>query len=262
MEQRQQWSRQRAFATVSGNALKCSLFGAAALAFTQGVFAAPEMPLHMPPPRLISVSGDADVSATPDRARIQIGVTQVSPEVATAEAAVNKVVKAYVAEAKKLGARDEDIATAGISIQPEYVWDEKARVNKLTGYRVSRDIETRVGNLDKLGDYLLAATRAGVNQVQPPVLESSKADELQNQALVKAAKNAQAKARLLADTLGVKLGSVHGIVEEGSAPAPQPMMKAMAMRAEAADSGNSEMGLQTGEIRFHAAVNAQFEVAP
>ncbi|WP_428311081.1 SIMPL domain-containing protein [Hydrocarboniphaga sp.] len=244
--------------------IKRSLFGAAlALAFTQGAFAAQEMPPHPLPPRLISVSGDADVSAVPDRARIQIGVTQVSPEVATAEAAVNKVVKAYVAEAKKLGARDEDIATAGISIQPEYVWDEKARNNKLTGYRVSRDIETRVGNLDKLGDYLLAATRAGVNQVQPPVLESSKADDLQNQALVQAAKNAQAKARLLADTLGVKLGSVHGITEEGSAPAPQPMMKAMAMRgAEASDSGNADMGLQTGEIRFHAAVNAQFEVAP
>jgi uncharacterized protein YggE len=229
----------------------------------QSAFAAQEMPPpHMPPPRLISVSGEADVSVVPDRARIQIGVTQLSPDVASAEAIVNKTVKAYVAAAKKLGARDEDVSTAGISIAPEYVWDEKARANKLTGYRVSRDIETRVTNLEKLGDYLQAATAAGVNQVQPPTLESSKADDLQNQALVQAAKNAQAKAKLLADTLGVKLGSVHALSEEGSAPAPQPMMKVMAMRAAASDSGNEDMGLQTGEIRYHASVSAQFEVAP
>lgn len=214
-----------------------------------------------PPPRVINVSGEADVSVVPDRARLQLGVTQLNADVATAEAAVNRVVKAYVAEARKLGSSDEEIGTAGISIQPEYVWDEKTRINRLTGYRVSRDIEVRISKLDKLGDYLLAATRAGVNQVQPPQLESSKAKELQDKALVQAAKNAQAKAKLLAETVGVKLGAVRTLSENGSSP-PQPMMKVMAMRSEAADSGNAEMGLQTGEIRYHASVNAEFDVTP
>ena len=239
-----------------------ALIGAVIAACSQAAVAESEMTGHKPMPRLISVNGEADVSVVPDRARIQLGVTQLSPEVATAEAAVNKVVKAYVTEARKLGAREEDVSTAGLSIQPEYVWDEKTRNNRLTGYRVSRDIEVRVSNLDKLGDYLLAGTRAGVNQVQPPVLESSKSDELKNQALVQAAKNAQAKARLLADTLGVKLGSVHALSEDGGSAPPQPMMKVMAMRTQAADSGNDDMGLQTGEIRYHASVSAQFEVAP
>lgn len=253
--------RNRSLPLVS--AVKALLVGGVLAACAQTASAASAMsPPHLPPPRLISVSGEADVSVVPDRARLQIGVTQVSPEVATAEAAVNKVVKAYVAAAKKLGARDEDVSTAGVSIQPEYVWDEKARVNRLTGYRVSRDIETRIGNLDKLGDYLLAATAAGVNQVQPPVLESSKSAELKNQALVQAAKNAQAKAKLLADTLGVKLGGVFALSEDGGAQPPMPMMKTMAMRSEAADSGNADMGLQTGEIRYRASVSAQFEVAP
>ncbi len=214
-----------------------------------------------PAPRVINVSGEADISVVPDRARLQLGITQLSLEVGNAEAAVNKVVKAYVAEARKLGSSDEEIGTAGISIQPEYVWDEKTRNNRLTGYRVSRDIEVRITRLDKLGDYLIAATRAGVNQVQPPQLESSKSAELQDKALVQAAKNAQAKARLLAETVGAKLGSIRTLSENGSSP-PQPMMKVMAMRAEAADSGNAEMGLQTGEIRYHASVNAEFDVVP
>lgn len=217
---------------------------------------------HAPAPRIVAVTGQAHVSTVPDRARVTLGVTQLSADVATAETAVNKVVKAYVAEARKLGSRDEDITTAGLSIQPEYVWDEAARNNKLTGYRVSRDIEVRVTRLDRLGDYLLAGTRAGVNQAQPPVLESSRADELRNQALVLAAKNAQAKAALLAGTLGVKLGNVLSINEDGGGSPPVPMVKAMAMRADAAPEGNAEMGLQTGEIRYQASVSAQFEMLP
>jgi len=242
--------------------IKQALIGGAFAALSQAALAAGEMSPHAPPPRLISVNGEAEVSVVPDRARLQLGVTQLSPEVATAEAAVNKVVKAYIAEARKLGARDEDVSTAGLSIQPEYVWDEKTRNNHLTGYRVSRDIEVRISNLDKLGDYLLAGTRAGVNQIQPPVLESSKSAELKNQALVQAAKNAQAKATLLADTLGVKLGVVHALSEDGGSAPPVPMMKTMAMRSDASESGNADMGLQTGEIRYQASVSAQFELAP
>jgi uncharacterized protein YggE len=212
--------------------------------------------------RTVTVSGEATVSAVPDRARLNLGVTEVAPEVATAEAEVNRVVRAYVAEVKKLGAKDEQIGTAGVSIQPEYVWDEKARRNQLTGYRVSRDIEVRVSDLDKLGAYLLAATRAGINQVQPPQLESSKVDELEQQALAAAARDAQSKAALLATTLGAKLGAVRSVSEAGMQP-PQPVFKAaMAMRAEAADD-NAEMGLETGEIRVHASLTAEFDlIAP
>ncbi len=232
-------------------AVAALLAGASASALAQGALPAER-------PRFVSVSGEAEVSAKPDRARLQLGVTQVSAEVAEAEATVNKVVRAYIAEAKKLGARDEQIGSTAVSIQPEYVWDEPTRRNQLTGYRVSRDIEVRITDLDKLGAYLLAATRAGVNQVQPPQLESSKAKELANQAMAAAARDAQAKAALLASTLNVKLGSVRSIAESGSAP-PVPMVKAMAMRAEAAD-GNAEMGISTGEIRVRATVNAEFDL--
>jgi hypothetical protein len=65
---------------------------------------------------------------------------------------------------------------------------------------------------------------------------------------------------LLASTLGVKLGGVRSIAENGSSP-PVPMVKAMAMRAEAAD-GNAQMGISTGEIRVRASVNAEFDLAP
>lgn len=221
--------------------------------------ATPSHAEQLPPPH-VSVSGHGEVSATPDRARLRLGVTQLAPDVHRAQDAVNAVVRSTVAAARKLGARDDDIATSALSVQPEYVWDDEAREQKLSGYRVTRDIEITVRELDRLGDYLLAATGAGINQMQPPVLESSRAEDLGRQALVAAAKDARARAALLAGTLDASLGRALSI-DTVEAPTPQPMITQMRAKAAAAPAdGNSEMGLSTGEIRFAATVNAQFEL--
>lgn len=214
-----------------------------------------------PQRRSVNVTGQGEVSVRPDRARINLAVDALNADPKAAEAEVNKVVRAYVAEARALGAKDNEISTAGISLTPEYVWDEKARRNRLTGYRARRDIEVTVTDLNKLGDYVLRATQVGVNNVSPPQLEASNSKELARQALVKATEDARGKAQLLADTLKVKLGSIYALnATEGHIQPPMP--KAMAMRAEAAsfDSGNQQMGLETGEIKYSATVNADFDL--
>lgn len=234
----------------------------AAAALGLGLFASAVI-AEEPPHRHVSVGGQGEVMAQPDRARVQIGVTQLNADLPTAEAAVNKVVRAFLAETKALGIKDEHVNSSGISIQPEYVWDEKERANRLVGYRVSRDIQVLVLKLDQLGDVILRATKVGVNQVQAPQLESSKAQDIQRQALVKAAQDAQARAKLLAETLGMKLGAVHQINGADSSP-PPPMPKAMMMRgAMVSDGGgNAEMGLSPGELRYSASVQAEFELLP
>lgn len=212
------------------------------------------------PLRHVAVTGEGEVTVQPDRARLRLGVSRLNPDLRAAEAEVNKVVRAYLAEARGLGVKDEQLNSTGVGINPEYVWDEKERSNRLVGYRVNRDIEVLVLALDRLGDLVLSATKVGINQVQPPQLEYSKAREAQQQALVKAALEAQARAKLLADTLGMKLGPVHQIDASDAAP-PPPMPKMMAMRAVAADGGgNQEMGINAGELRYGASVNAEFEL--
>ena len=169
--------------------------------------------------------------------------------------------RAVLTEARALGLRDEHVNTTGTSIQPEYVWDEKERNNRLVGYRVSRDIEALVLDLGKLGDVMLRATKVGINQVQPPQLESSKAREAQQQALVEATQDAEARAKLIASTLGMKVGMVHTVSASEAGP-PPPMPKMAMMRADAAGGGNEQMGLNAGELRFSASVNAEFELLP
>lgn len=221
---------------------------------------APALRAEEPSHRHVAVTGEGEISVMPDRARLRMGVTRVNEDLSAAETEVNKTVRAYLAAAGKLGVKEEHLNTTGVSINPEYVWDEKTRNNRLVGYRVSRDIEVLVLKLEQLGDLVMRATQAGVNQVQPPQLEYSKAREVQQQALVKAALDAQARAKLLAETLGMKLGPVHQLNASENAPTP-PMPKVMMMRAEAtSDGGNQEMGLNAGELRYGASVNAEFEL--
>ncbi len=211
-------------------------------------------------PRLIAVNGQGEVSVKPDRARLNLAADALNADLKLAEAEVNKVVRAYLAEAKALGTKEEHISTAGISINPEYVWDEKARRQQLVGYRARREINVVIENLDKIGDYLLRATKVGVNNVSSPVLESSRSGTLIEQALVNAANDARTKAKLLAETLDMKLGSVRTLRVNDYVAPPMPM-KVMAMRAEAADAGgNQEIGFAAGEIKYTASAAVEFDL--
>lgn len=231
--------------------------GSVALGLLIGVSAAAED--RGPPLHLVTVSGSGEASAKPDRARLSLAVEQLNPDLKKAQDEVDRIVRAYLKDAKSLGAKDDDITTTGVSISPEYVWPEPGHERRFTGYRVNRQVEVRIGNLDKLGDFILHATADGVTQVNPPSLESSKSGDLQKQALAKAAENARAKARVLAETLGVKLGSVLRITEGGADQGPRPTVY---MARAAADSGNQQMGISLGEIRLEASVTADFDLLP
>ncbi len=210
--------------------------------------------------RLISVTGNGEVMVKPDRARLSLAAESMNVDIKVAESSVNSVVRAYLVAARTLGIKDDQISTAGVSLNPEYVWDEKARRQQLVGYRARRDINLVIEDLDKLGDYILRATEVGVTHVSAPQLESSRSSSLTELALVNAAIDARAKAKLLADTLGMKLGAVRTLRVNDYAPPPVPM-KAMAMRAEmASDSGNQEMGLAAGEIKYAASALVEFDL--
>jgi len=214
-----------------------------------------------PDRRAVTVSGQGEVSAAPDRARLGMAVEQTDPDLKAAQAKVNGVVRNYLQQARALGARDEDISTASLSITAEYDYSG-GKGRKFLGYHVNRGITVVVRDLDKIGDYLQRATDAGINNVSNPQLESSRAEELQRQALAKAALDAQAKAKLLAETLGVKLGPVHTISASSEVirpPGPQPRMMAM---AAAAPSGNEEMGFAAGELKYTGNLTAEFDLLP
>lgn len=216
---------------------------------------------RMEMPRTISVSGTGTVDATPDIARLSLAVQRRDVSMQVARDETVRVSKAFLALCKKLGIPENKIRTSGLTINPEYRWDEKTNQQVFTGYFVQRQLQVEINDLDKLGNVIEGAIDAGVNEVSPPALDSSKAKELNRDALAAATADAKANAERIASSLGVKLGSVRTVVAGGSMPPPMPMQEVRLMSAAPmADMAGKAANYVPGEISFEGRVDATFDV--
>lgn len=213
-------------------------------------------------PRTVTVDGRGEVSAAPDHARVDMAIEARHAEMEKARSDALTVTRAFLAVTKKLGLEDKDVRSSGLTIHPEYRWNDVARRQELIGYLVQRQFEVRLTDLDRLGELLEGAVDAGVNQVSPPQLLSSREKELRRAALAAAARDAEANARLLAETLGAKLGAARQVTTLGVA-VPQPFYRERMMADAAMGMGQpASETYGTGEIRIEASVTATFDLAP
>lgn len=209
------------------------------------------------PPASINVTGTGQISAAPDKALISVSVEARSKRVQEARNEVNAVI------AKALGITDglkidrKFVNTSNSQIRPEYRYHERKRI--FEGYYVSRQVIVDLRKLEQIGTLTEQLLDAGITNVSPPQLGSSKAATLQRQALKRATADAMANAKAVADTLGVTVGKPLSInANSHHNPGPRPVMMMKADYAES--SGGAAATYETGEIRFSANVNASFAI--
>jgi uncharacterized protein YggE len=208
-----------------------------------------------PPPRLVSVSGQGEVVAAPDRATITLSIVARNKDLAAAQAEADAVVAKLMQVADGLDIDDEKVQTTGIQIQPEFDWVDGKR--RALGYLVQRTTTIELEDLAKLGQLMEQALATGVNEVSPPQLTSSKRQALARQALRMAGEDAVQNAEALADSLGASVGEVYSAQGQGGDEGPRPMMQAMAVGRMKTDVAET---YSAGEIRVVASVQAQFEL--
>ena len=123
----------------------------------------------------------------------------------------------------------------------------------------SRQIQVERLNIENLPEVMEALAKqplTRIDQVEPKV---SNASEIEDEVLLLAIDDAQARAQRVAQRLSVKLGlpiSVH--VQQQYAPQPKYAMRAMAVESVAADAGGGYSAAGENEIR--AQVNIAFEL--
>ena len=185
--------------------------------------------------RYITVSAEGTVKVVPDAVRLTATVTAVSltnkEALALTSTNAAAVRKALIAA----GIATKDIATQNISVYPEYKYDTNGG-STLIGYRGSQIFSVVIRAAASAGsvvDGVVAAAGDAVqiNAVSPFVLDASKAAE---SARVLAVKNAKAKANSYAKLLGVKLGKVNYLTENGSPAISGPIYTATAKAEDAA----------------------------
>ena len=221
------------------------------------IFSLPAFAADEARPRSVTVSGSGEIAAEPDLARVTLGVESRKPTMAEARTEVAATVERVLALCKSLGINPKQVNATGVQIQPEYSWNEKDRKRVLLGYLVSRQVQVELRDLELLGTLLERAVDAGVNQVNDPVLDSSRRKDLEREALVKAVQDARQNAETLAGAAGATLGPVRTL--NGSASPPMvPMYRRQVAMADAAMA--PEASYQAGEMKFSASINAEYDL--
>jgi len=192
----------------------------------------------------ITVSGTGSVQTTPDQAQFSLGVTAEGPTARSALAANSERMRRVLAALFAAGVTKKDVQTQDVSVSKAYPDESR--------YSAHNSVSMTVRELAKAGSIIDAATKAGANDVYGPTLTRSDQDELQAKALTAAVDNARAKARVLAEAAGVRLGSVTAIAESGSEPVPV-YEAALAKRAPSAP-------IEPGEQQTQAMVRVTFAI--
>lgn len=159
----------------------------------------------------ITVTGTGTVQSVPDQAQFSLGVQTDGPTAREALAANSERMRTVLAALFAAGVARGDVQTQDVSVSKSYPGD---------GYSADNSVSVTIRELAKAGSILDAASNAGANDVYGPTLTRSDQDGLEAKALQAAVRNARAKARILADAAGVRLGSVTAITEGGNEPMP------------------------------------------
>ena len=177
----------------------------------------------------ISVSGEGEVSATPDTANFSVTVLEEAKDVKTAQDAATKKSNAIYAYLKSAGVEEKDVQTSEYNISPQYQYGTQVcpqygycppGKQVLSGYQVSQTLTVKVRDTSKAGELLSGVGSRGASQVGGLSFELEKADQEAKQAEArgKAIDNARAKAEALAKQLGVSLVRIVGFSENGNYP--------------------------------------------
>jgi uncharacterized protein len=225
------------------------------------VAAAPARAQQTPlsPVSSIRVTGDARVTAKPDRVQIDIGVTTRAAQSQDAASQNARQVDAVLAAVRKATGPAAVLKTISYSLNPTYQYHPKGEEPTITGYSAVNVVQVTLDDLGKIGTVIDSATLAGANHVQGIQFTLRDQDAVRAEALRQAATRARAEAEVLAAALGLKV--VRVLSAEENSPRVVPVRAYMgAPRAAMATA--TATPVEAGTLDVTADVMLTVEVGP
>jgi uncharacterized protein YggE len=202
----------------------------------------------------ISVTGEATISAPPDLARIEAGVTTDAKTAREASdinnAAMGKVLLAL--KSAGISEKDYDYQTSQLSLQPQYANQNRPGPNVLSGYRATNRVAVKLRDVAKIAGVIDVVTAAGANDIGGINFTVSNASKLLDDARAQAIADARRKAEIYAKAAGVTLGAPVSISEHGAAVPVMYRRAAAPMAAEAS--------IAPGEETLRVTVGVSWEI--
>ena len=205
---------------------------------------------------LFTVQGEGKVTAVPDMATVNLGITVSRASVKEAQNEANRVMNKITEEIKKLGVQEKDIKTTSYNLNPNYDWSGGKQ--RITGYQITINLKVKVRDFDKINQVIDSATTNGANLVGGLQfsVDEPKLKELQAKAREEAIKEAKEKAEEIAKAGGMNLGKIVNIQENIITPwEPRPLML-----EKAAGGAGEPTQIEPGEQEIKISVTLSYEV--
>lgn len=163
-------------------------------------------------PRLITVTGDAEVRIVPDEVIITLGVETWNEDLSLAKRQNDERVGQVLALAKEYGIQSHHIQTDHISIEPRYHDNYEKR--GFIGFFVRKTIVITLRDISKFEDLLTGVLENGVTHVHGIQFRTTELRKYRDEARALAIRAAREKAVALAGELGQEIGEPHMIRED------------------------------------------------
>lgn len=173
-------------------------------------------------PEQLQVTGEGRVTAAPDLAVLDLGVSVLRESVAAAQSDGAALMARVLDALRANGISDADVTTTYFSVYPEYDYSREGPP-ALRGYRVSNNVSVRLHEIDAVGKVFDDVATAGGDEIIISGVSFTVDDPtpLIDQARTLAAQDAQRRAGALADLSGVKIGKIASVTESAPAGGPQ-----------------------------------------
>ncbi|MCK4256193.1 SIMPL domain-containing protein [candidate division WOR-3 bacterium] len=218
-------------------------------------------------PRLIIVTGDAEVRVVPDEVILTLGVQTWNKDLSIAKTENDQRIQKIVDVGKKYKIEEKHIQTDYISIEPRY--EDRWEHRKFIGYFVRKTIVFTLRDTDIFEGLLSSVLEAGANYVHGIQFRTTELRKHRDQARALAIKAAQEKANDLAKELGQKVGKPYKIQENQSGwwswyntrwGSGRAGGMAQNVIQNVADPSQSESSIALGQIKVNARVTVSFEL--
>jgi uncharacterized protein len=209
----------------------------------------------LPPIPTIEVQGHGETRAKPDTASISVAI-ETHAKTAEQCGRLNAELSKKVYDALKAELDDKGtVETGAYNLYPEY--SQPPVQPRVIGYRAENSITVETSAMNLVGELIDTAVEAGANRINFINFTLRDDAKPRAEAITRASKDAQMRAKVLAASLGVKLKRVYLATTQAERPMPIVMRRSMA--AQAAEVA-APTPIEPGEVHVLADVTLIYEI--
>jgi uncharacterized protein YggE len=210
-------------------------------------------------PRLITVSGQAEVNVAPDEVVFDVTVQTINKDLRTAKTQTDDRLRKLIELTRKYKVQAKDVQTDYIRLEPRYRGNDESRL--FIGYSVRKDLVFTLRDVAQAEPLLSELIESGVSRLNGIRFQTSELRKYRDEARAMAIKAAQEKAIALTAAIGQKIGKPYSIEEEAAPAQRLAYQNASSNYASFSEESTESQGtLALGQIKVVANVTVKFEL--